>query len=64
MNIIGGDTALQELLDELEGGPRMVWNKEKLDFEIQVPKYNLDTPMTGSELAEILKVVLKRIRNY
>jgi hypothetical protein len=62
MNIITGDKALQEIVDELEEVTQE-WDNNKLEYGKFVPMYNLDAPMTGRELIEVLKAAIKRARD-
>jgi hypothetical protein len=62
MNIVTGDEALQEIVDELEEVTQE-WDSSKLEYGEFVPMYNLDAPMTGRELIEVLKAAIKRARD-
>jgi hypothetical protein len=62
MNIITGDMALQEIVNELEDVTQE-WDSSKLEYGEFVPMYNLDAPMTGRDFVGILKAAIERIRN-
>jgi hypothetical protein len=38
------------------------WDNHKHEYGKFVPMYNLDVPMTGRELIEVLKAAIKRAR--
>jgi hypothetical protein len=61
MNIITGDKALQEIVDELEEVTQE-WDNDKCLYGKFVPVYDLDAPMTGRDFVGILKAAIGRIR--
>jgi hypothetical protein len=61
MNIVTGDKALQEIVDELEEVTQE-WDNHKHEYGKFVPMYNLDVPMTGRDFVDILKAAIRRIR--